>query len=88
LDWVQFCERFNEEAKVSRTETINPTMRPYSLGEARIRNDYALTNQFRIVNVSITPNGDSNKRSWNEKPETFGELASKWWPSGTWERLI
>ncbi len=88
LDWVQFCDRFSEETKVSRTEEINPTMRPYSLGEARIRNDYALTNQFRVVNVSITPNGDSNKRAWNEKPETFGELASKWWPSSTWERMI
>tara|TARA_R110000824_G_scaffold299541_1_gene487602 strand:+ start:1400 stop:3718 length:2319 start_codon:yes stop_codon:yes gene_type:complete len=87
-DWVSFCDRFSEETKVSRTEETNPTMRPYSLGEAKVRNDYALVNQFRIVKVSITPNGDSNKRRWDEKPQTFGELASKWWPSGTWENLI
>ena len=87
-DWVSFCERFSEETKVSRTEHLNPTMRPYTLGEARVRSDYTLVNQFRIVNVSITPNGDSNKRKWINKPQTFGALASQWWPSGTWESLI
>jgi len=87
-DWVSFCERFANESKVSRTEEQNPTMRPYSLGEAKVRSDYTLVNQFRIVNVSITPNGDSNKRRWLRKPQTFGELASRWWPSGTWESMI
>ena len=88
LDWKSFCERFSEESKVSRTEEINPTMRPYSLGEAKVRSDYDLTNKFRIVNVSITPNGDSNKRRWNNTPKTFGELGSRWWPSETWEVMI
>lgn len=87
-DWVSFCERFANESKVSRTEELNPTMRPYSLGEAKVRSDYTLVNQFRIVNVSITPNGDSNKRRWLRKPQTFGELASRWWPSRTWESMI
>jgi hypothetical protein len=84
-DWLTFCQRHENLSRVERTEEINPTMRPYSLGEAKVRNDYTLVNQFRVVNVSISPNGDSNKRRWEYQPQTFGELMSQWWPSYTWE---
>ena len=87
-DWLEFCERFSEESKVERTEELNPTMRPYSLGEAKVRNDYTLVNQFRIVDLSISACGDSNKRRWVQKPETFGDLLLEWWPSETWGTMI
>jgi len=87
-DWLEFCERFSEESKVERTEELNPTMRPYSLGEAKVRSDYSLVNQFRIVDLSISACGDSNKRQWIEKPETFGDLLLDWWPSETWSSMI
>ncbi len=87
-NWLEFCARYMDEEKVERTEEINPTMRPYSLGEAKVRNDYTLTNKFRIVDLSISACGDSNKRRWNEKPITFGDLLETWWPSETWESMI
>lgn len=87
-NWFSFCDRYRNETIVSRTEEINPTMRPYSLGEAKVRSDYSLINLFRIVDVSITPCGDSNKRKWSEKPQTFGDLIDRWWDSETWEVMI
>ena len=87
-NWVEFCTRYGDLEKVERNEEINPTMRPYSLGEAKVRNDYSLINCFRIVDLSISACGDSNKRKWVEKPKTFGDLLSGWWPSETWEELI
>lgn len=87
-NWVQFCERYREEVKVSRSEEVNPTMRPYSLGEAKVRGDYSLVNVFRVVDLSIRPCGDSNKRRWLRKPKTFGDLLNQWWDSETWESLI
>jgi hypothetical protein len=65
-------------------------MRPYSLGEARIRKDYTLVNQFRVVKTGIKAHGDSNKRNWQglEKPTTFGDLANQWWESNAWEVLV
>ena len=87
-DWLEFCDRYSENVKVERTEELNPTMRPYSLGEAKVRNDYTLVNQFRIVDLSISACGDSNKRQWTKKPETFGDLLLDWWPSNTWEEMI
>lgn len=86
-DWVSFCKRHENEVRVSRSEEINPTMRPYSLGEAKVRSDYSLVNKFRVVKLSISACGDSNKRKWETKPETFGDLVSRWWPSETWERI-
>lgn len=80
-DWFSFCSRYQEETRVERTAELNPTMRPYSLAEAKIRNDYQLTNVFRIVDLSITACGDSNKRAWTEKPRTFGDLCRAWFPS-------
>jgi hypothetical protein len=87
-DWLSFCSRYALESIVSRTAELNPTMRPYTLAEAKIRNDYTLTNQFRIVDLSITACGDSNKRFWDQKPETFGDLLNGWFPSNPHEVLI
>lgn len=87
-DWITFCQRHADLDKVSRTEEVNPTMRPYSLGEAKVRSDYSLINIFRVVDLSIRPCGDSNKRRWLRKPQTFGDLLNGWWDSETWEALI
>jgi len=87
-NWVAFCERYADNSTVHRTEELNPTMRPYSLGEAKVRNDYSLINKFRVVDLSISACGDSSKRRWVEKPQTFGDLMLKWWPSETWEELL
>ena len=87
-DWYTFCERYADSARVSRNAELNPSMRPYTLAEAKIRNDYQLTNLFRIVDLTITACGDSNKRSWDRKPETFGELAQGWFPSRPHEVMI
>jgi len=87
-DWFSFCKRYEDESEVVRNAEINPTMRPYSLGEAKMRSNYALTNVFRIVELSITAHGDSNKRRWEETPKTFGDLTERWWPSSAWERSI
>ena len=87
-DWFSFCQRYFDETEVVRNAEINPTMRPYSLGEAKMRSDYTLTNQFRIVELSISAHGDSNKRKWLETPETFGDLTERWWPSLAWEVAI
>jgi hypothetical protein len=87
-DWVSFCDRHSDDEIIRRTEEVNPTMRPYSLGEAKVRNDYTLVNQFRVVELSISACGDSNKRNWYEKPLKFGDLLLKWWPSQTWEEIL
>ncbi len=87
-DWLQFCLKYEDEKLVVRNENINPTSRPYSIGEAKMKKDYKLVNQFRIVDVSISACGDSNKRKWKDKPKTFGDLANKWWENGTWESMI
>lgn len=87
-DWLTFCNNYQNSTYVERNAEINPTMRPYSLGEARVRNDYQLANIFRIVDLKISACGDSTKRRWINKPETFGDLATSWWPSETWSRAI
>jgi hypothetical protein len=87
-DWFSFCKRYADENEVQRNAELNPTMRPYSLGEARIRSDFQLTNLFRIVDLSIRACGDSNKRRWNRKPETFGDLLNEWFPSEPHEMMI
>ena len=87
-DWLSFCTRYFDDESVSRNAEINPTMRPYSLGEAKVRSNYQLANIFRIVDLTISACGDSNKRKWESKPETFGDLVSTWWPSETWEEMI
>ena len=87
-DWFSFCVRYQDDSVVSRNAELNPAMRPYSLAEARIRNDFQLANLFRIVDLSISACGDSNKRKWNTKPGTFGDLVSTWYASEPHEVLI
>ena len=87
-DWYTFCQRYAEDSSVSRNAEINPTMRPYSLGEAKVRSNYQLANIFRIVDLTITACGDSSKRQWLTKPQSFGDLASGWWSSETWSRCV
>ena len=87
-DWFSFCTRYADEETVSRTAELNPSMRPYTLAEANIRNDFQLTNLFRVVDLSISACGDSNKRRWDRKPETFGELTQGWFPSRPHEVLV
>ena len=85
---LEFCSRYSDHDRVVRDEDHNPFQRPYSLGEAKMKKDFSLTNQFRIVPLAITACGDSNKRQWDRKPETFGDLADRWWPSNAWESMI
>ena len=87
-DWLTFCTRYSENTEVCRNAELNPTMRPYSLGEAKVRSNYQLANVFRIVDLKITACGDSAKRNWETKPETFGDLMNQWWPSNSWERML
>ena len=88
LNWYEFCSNYPNESKLERNAENNPTQRPYSIGEAKMKKDYRLVNQFRIVDVSISASGDSNKRKWDVKPQTFGDLLSQWWPSKTWDDMI
>jgi len=85
---LEFCSRFADQERVERSEGNNPFHRPYSLGEAKMQKDFSLTNQFRIVPLAITACGDSNKRRWITKPQTFGDLKERWWPSETWESML
>ena len=87
-NWLEFCLKYGDKEIVIRDEDNNPTKRPYSIGEAKMQKDYTLVNQFRIVNLSISACGDSNKRKWIERPKTFGDLANKWWGNYAWESLI
>jgi len=87
-DWLSFCIRYADEEEVSRNAELNPTMRPYSLAEANIRNDFQLTNVFRIVELTIRAFGDSNKRKWRTRPTTFGDLVGGWFSSEPHEVLI
>lgn len=87
-DWFSFCGRYAADERVERNAELNPTMRPYTLGEAKVRNNFQLTNLFRIVDLSISACGDSNKRAWNEKPRTFGDLLAGWFPSNPHEVMI
>lgn len=87
-DWFSFCSKYEDLIQVQRTAELNPAMRPYSLGEARIRSNFQLTNVFRVVDLSIRACGDSNKRRWQRKPETFGNLLEEWFPSEPHEMII
>ena len=76
-DLFGFCA--DHMASSSESTTIR---RPYSAGEARVRNDMTLMNRFRPVDFTIRPAGDSTKRVWGPNyPHYFGDLLSQWWPS-------
>ncbi len=90
-NWAEFLNLHGERTILERTvENGDEYSRPYSLGEARIRKDYSLVNQFRVIKTGIKAHGDSNKRNWQgmEKPTTFGDLANQWWESSAWEVLV
>lgn len=71
-----FC---NEYAELSRI--VRNVRRPYSIKQARAKGDLSLTNVFTDQKFSIQPAGDINKRYWLTRPQTFGDLTEKWWPS-------
>ena len=79
-----FCEE--NENDFSKSTTIR---RPYSAGEARVRRNMSLMNVFEEFSYTIRPAGDSTKRLWGrQKPRTFGDLLTRWWPSFPHEQLI
>ena len=80
-NWFQFLEENKNESSISRDEHNHPNSRPYSLGEARMKGDYSLTNVFRIVKASVSAMGDTNKRNWLRPPKTFGHLILTKWRS-------
>jgi hypothetical protein len=90
MDWFSFCEEYGGETEVKRDADHQPHSRPYSLGEAAVRKDFSLTNDFRIVDQTVRAMGDSNKRSWYgcDKPATFGDLLASWWPSETHDEVL
>jgi hypothetical protein len=88
-NWWDFCKTYDEETQVVRDEDNNPYSRPYSVGEAGVRKDYSLINDFRVVRQTVRAMGDSNKRSWHNcnKPTTFGDLTSDWYVSNPHRRM-
>ena len=82
-NWVDFCVDYAQETEVVRDADNQPFSRPYSLGEAGVRKDYSLVNDFRVVKNTVRAMGDSNKRSWHncDKPTTFGNLTERWYVS-------
>ena len=65
----KFCEdkfdSIEEKAKI---------VKPYSAGESRVRNDFALLNIFAERSFTLRPFGDSTKRRILSRPTTFGDL--------------
>ena len=88
-NWFDFCNQYAETREVVRDKDFKPHQRPYSIGEAKIRGDFDLINQFRIVRQSVKALGDSNKRLWNKrKPKTFGDLATSRYKSKTHPNMV
>ena len=77
-----FCEENEDYFKVSRT-----VRKPYSAKEARARKDMSLMNVFRPVKISMSVQGDSEKRVWERRPEAFKDIRSKWWPSRSYLKV-
>jgi hypothetical protein len=70
-----FCETHANEIEMSTT-----IRRPYSAGEARMRNNMELMNIFAPHSFTIKPAGDSTKRLWGvDKPAIFGDLLTDWY---------
>ena len=70
-----FCETHRNERQMSTT-----IRRPYSAGEARMRNNMDLMNIFAPHSFTIKPAGDSTKRLWGvDKPAIFGDLLTDWY---------
>ena len=77
-----FCGENEDYFKVSRT-----VRKPYSAKEARARKDMSLMNVFRPVKISMSVQGDSEKRVWERRPEAFKDIRSKWWPSRSYLKV-
>lgn len=90
MNWFSFCEEYGTQTEVVRNKDHQPHSRPYSIGEAAVRKDFSLTNDFRIVDQTVRAMGDSNKRSWLgcTKPTTFGDLLTTWWVSETHDEVV
>ena len=89
-DWEAFCHRYANDSEVVRTEEHQPHKRPYSIGEALVRGDLSLVNDFRVVGQKVRAFGDSGKRSWagNTPPTTFGSLLEDWHESDPHRRMV
>jgi hypothetical protein len=77
-----FCEENEDYFSVSRT-----VRKPFSAKEARARGDMSKMNVFRPVKISMTVQGDSEKRLWERRPEMFKDIQSKWWPSRSYLKV-
>ena len=70
-----FCETHANEMELSTT-----IRRPYSAGEARMKNNMELMNIFAPHTFTIRPAGDSTKRMWGvDKPVYFRDLLTNWY---------
>jgi len=89
MNWLEFCELNGDFVSICRDEHNHPFSRPYSLGEARMKGDYSLVNQFRVVKATIKVVGDSNKRLWmKSQPTTFNDLMQNWYESSPHSHLL
>jgi len=88
-NWFDFCEKYSDLSVLVRSEDFKPFYRPFSIGEARMKGDFSLINQFRVKKATVKALGDSNKRRWGKRvPKTFGDLLTKWFKSKPHERLL
>jgi len=78
----KFCDDYADEMFVQKEVT-----RPLSAKQARMKKDLDLINIFTPQIETMTAFVVSDKRRWIERPRTFRELKSKWWPSKPLERL-
>jgi hypothetical protein len=78
----KFCDEHSDEMFIQKEVT-----RPISAKQARMKSNLDLINIFTPQIETITAFVNSDKRRWLERPHTFGELQSKWWPSLPLERL-
>jgi hypothetical protein len=89
LNWFEFCEEFSEKSIVVRSAKWRPHHQPFSIGEARVRGDFSLINQFRIKRATVKVMGDSNKRLWvGRKPKKFGDLLKSRFKSKPHQRFL
>ena len=78
-----FCANHRNKEELSTT-----IRRPYSAGEARMRNNMELMNIFAPHKFTIRPSGDTTKRIWGvDKPAKFGDLLDRWWTTFPHQQL-
>jgi hypothetical protein len=81
-DLFTFCKENEDYFKISRT-----VRKPFSAKEARARGDMSKMNVFRNVKISMSVQGDSEKRVWENRPQTFKDIQSTWWPSRSYLKV-